>query len=161
MLIPHRIAIELIERGWICRNDNIWQKTNPMCESVTDRRTTSFEFFFHFTKEGQYYYDHENAKTSTGANQRDVFSVNTASYPDAHFAVFPKEVIKPFIKSSCPEGGVVLDPFIGSGTTAVVAEELDRDWIGIDLNKDYVDMSYDRIENETKKIFDDRSVFDY
>lgn len=193
MLIPHRTAISLMDNGWICRNDIVWHKSNPMPENVKDRRCTSFEFVFHFSKEGQYHFDMESVKKpyksdkvpdspvggykhqdnmnntydgnkwekGTGRIPRDVMILPTASHPDAHFAVYPKELIRPLIKSSCPEDGVVLDPFIGSGTTAVVAEQLDRDWIGIDLNKDYVDMSYDRVENETKKIFDDRSIMDY
>jgi DNA modification methylase len=192
MLIPHRVAISLIDEGWICRNDIVWSKPNPMPESVTDRRSTKFEYVFHFVKQKDYYYDldaiREEHKTrewskderkknwdngeqqpqhvrcgnnSSGKNPGDIQEVTTANHSEAHFAVFPEELIEPHIKSSCPENGVVLDPFIGSGTTAVVAEQLDRDWIGIDLNKDYVDMSYERIDNETKKIFDDRSLFDY
>jgi len=198
MMIPHRVAISLIDSGWVLRNDIVWKKPNPMPESVTDRRCTSFEFVFHLVKQGDYYFDMDSVRqpyaesskdrynytfsedaesqqtakspavgagdidrNPNGKIPRDVMEVKTAKYSDAHFAVFPQELIEPHIKSSCPEDGVVLDPFIGSGTTAVVAEQLDRDWIGIDLNKDYVDMSYDRVENETKKIFDDRSIMDY
>jgi len=57
LLMPHRVAIELIERGWIARNDAVWQKTNPMPESVKDRLSTTFEFVFHFSKQKQYFYD--------------------------------------------------------------------------------------------------------
>lgn len=161
MLIPHRVAIGLIDDGWICRNDNIWEKLNPMPESVEDRRTNSFEFVFHFVKDQEYWYDQESVRTTSGANQRDIFKTMTASHPDAHFAVYPEELIEPLIKSSCPENGIVLDPFIGSGTTAVVAENLNRRWVGVDMNKEYVDMAYQRIEDETKLIFDERSVFNY
>jgi site-specific DNA-methyltransferase (adenine-specific) len=91
---------------------------------------------------------------------KSVWNINPETESD-HPASFPKEIPRRLIKLNSYKNDIVLDPFIGSGTTAVVAEQLDRDWIGIDLNKDYVDMSYDRIENETKKIFDDRSVFDY
>jgi len=78
-----------------------------------------------------------------------------------HPAPFPKEIPRRLIKLNSYKGDVVLDPFIGSGTTAVVAEKLDRDWIGIELNKEYIHSSYERIEYETNKIFDGRSVFDY
>jgi site-specific DNA-methyltransferase (adenine-specific) len=91
---------------------------------------------------------------------KSVWNINPEIESD-HPASFPKEIPRRLMKLNSYENDIVLDPFIGSGTTAVVAEQLDRDWIGIDLNKDYVDMSYDRIKNETKKIFDDRSVFDY
>lgn len=202
MLIPHRVAISLIDNGWICRNDIVWSKPNPMPESVTDRRSTKFEYVFHFVKQQDYYYDldsirepysessiqrvnqnngnpkfngrrdrgHPEGKDTLNPNQfvredgknpGDIQEVTTANHSEAHFAVFPQDLIEPHIKSSCPEDGVVLDPFIGSGTTAVVAEQLGRDWIGIDLSKDYVEMSYDRIDDETKLIFDERSVFDY
>ena len=196
MLIPHRVAISLINDGWICRNDIVWSKPNPMPESVTDRRSTKFEYIFHFVKQKNYYYnldsirepyarssleraeyafdgtnDYEpgNAEgfseqtvaSKDGKNPGDIQEITTANYSGSHFGVFPLELIKPHIKSSCPESGIVLDPFIGSGTTAVVAEQLEREWIGIDLNKDYVDMSYERVEQETKKIYDDRSIFDY
>lgn len=96
-----------------------------------------------------------------GKNPGDVFEVLTKPMKEAHFAPYPVKLLDKPIKSSCPEDGIILDPFIGSGTTAIAAEKYNREWVGIDLNKDYVDMSYDRVEDETTKIFDDGSVFDY
>lgn len=73
-----------------------------------------------------------------GRNKRDVWSVNTAGFPGAHFATFPEALVEPMILAGCPEGGTVLDPFAGSGTTLAVANRLGRHAIGIELNPDYL-----------------------
>lgn len=96
-----------------------------------------------------------------GKNPGDVLEITTSKNSEAHFATYPIKLCELPIKTTVPGDGIILDPFIGSGTTAIAAEKHNRDWIGIDLNKDYVDMSYDRIDEETTKIFDDGSVFDY
>lgn len=82
------------------------------------------------------------------ANKRSVWSVATAGFKEAHFAVFPEELITPCIKAGCPEGGTVLDPFFGSGTTGIVAKKLQRRWIGIELNPEYIKIAERRIEKE-------------
>ena len=74
-------------------------------------------------------------------NRRDVWSIPTTPFPGAHFATFPPELIKPCILAGSPEGGVVLDPFLGSGTTAMVAKSLGRRAVGIDLNAEYLEMA--------------------
>jgi DNA modification methylase len=72
-----------------------------------------------------------------GANKRSVWSVAGGRYPDAHFATFPPALIEPCILAGAPPGGVVLDPFFGSGTTGEVAEKHGRKWIGFDINPAY------------------------
>lgn len=90
---------------------------------------------------------HGNVKNETGLrNRRSVWNVATQGYAKAHFATFPEKLIEPCILAGCRPGGIVLDPFLGSGTTAVVAEKNDRDFIGVDLNPDYVEMAKQRIE---------------
>lgn len=79
-----------------------------------------------------------------GRNKRTVWTVPTSSQKDAHFAVFPEELIKPCILAGCPEEGTVLDPFMGSGTTAVVAKKLNRNFIGFELNGDYIKIAENR-----------------
>jgi DNA modification methylase len=74
-------------------------------------------------------------------NKRDVWTISTKPFKEAHFATFPPELIKPCILAGCSEGGTVCDPFMGSGTTLVTANELDRNCIGFDLNPDYCDMA--------------------
>lgn len=79
-------------------------------------------------------------------NRRSVWTVPTRPFKGAHFATFPEQLIEPCILAGCPEGGTVLDPFMGAGTTAVVAERLGRQWIGCELNPEYADLALDRIE---------------
>lgn len=76
-----------------------------------------------------------------GANPGDVWSINTQPFAEAHFAVFPKELPRRAILAGCKPGGIVLDPFHGSGTTGMVAQELGHPYIGIDLNEDYLKLS--------------------
>ncbi len=84
----------------------------------------------------------EKEEQCTGMrNKRDVWTVAPANYPDAHFATYPPELIKPCILAGCPVGGTVLDPFLGSGTTAAVALELGRSAIGIELSPEYVKLA--------------------
>lgn len=71
-------------------------------------------------------------------NKRDVWSVNTKPDMNAHFAVYPEELIRPCILAGCPINGVVLDPFMGSGTTARVARKEGRHFVGFELNPDYI-----------------------
>ncbi len=89
--------------------------------------------------------------TYTGRNKRSVWTVSTKPFPEAHFATFPPDLIKPCILAGCPEGGVVLDPFIGSGTTALVAKRLNRNYIGIDINPEYCKMAQERLQGLTYK----------
>jgi DNA modification methylase len=81
-------------------------------------------------------------------NKRNVWTVTTKPFKDAHFATFPKDLIEPCIKAGSPEGGVVLDPFGGSGTTGIVAQSLNRQAILIELNKDYINIAKKRINKE-------------
>jgi DNA modification methylase len=78
-------------------------------------------------------------------NLRSVWSVATKPFKEAHFATFPTALIEPCIKAGCPVGGVVLDPFFGAGTTELVARDLGRDCIGIELNHEYVAIAQRRL----------------
>jgi DNA modification methylase len=81
------------------------------------------------------------------ANKRTVWRVNPKPFKEAHFAVFPENLIKPCIFAGSAKGDTVLDPFNGSGTTGVVCMKYERDYIGIELNPEYIEMSRKRIEN--------------
>ena len=81
-------------------------------------------------------------------NKRSVWTVATQPYADAHFATFPRALISPCILAGCPEGGTVLDPFMGSGTTAFVAKESSRKAIGCELNPAYIDLAVKRLRQE-------------
>lgn len=86
-------------------------------------------------------------------NKRDVWTVNPSSYKGAHFATFPPELITPMILAGCPFDGVVLDPFMGSGTVGVVAKENRRNYIGCELNDEYADMAEKRIGCTISSLF--------
>ncbi len=262
--IPWRIALALQADGWYLRSDIIWNKPNPMPESVTDRPTKSHEYLFLLTKSAKYFYDNEAIKEkscdpagthrggalvraargggqdltgkvswehhgggiesllSTGKrNKRSVWTIATRPFPEAHFATFPEKLIEPCIlagtseKGCCVECGapwervvekiganisnedgikkminkgvprqkanlyitqergtsktigwqpgckcgaetkpcIVLDPFGGAMTTAVVAHKHGRQFIMIELSKKYIDdIGIPRIERETKQL---------
>ena len=79
-------------------------------------------------------------------NKRSVWTVATQPYSEAHFATFPPALIEPCILAGCPQGGVVLDPFFGAGTTGLVADRLGREALGIELNPEYIEIARRRIE---------------
>jgi len=203
--IPWMLAFALRADGWYLRSDIIWNKLNPMPESVSDRPTKSHEYIFLMSKSERYYYDQdailEPASASTHArlsqdvlnqmgsskgyagasddrpmkavgrghntrnrkavpngagkvknnqsfdaamaimpthrNKRTVWTVATQPYSGAHFATYPPALIEPCILAGSRPGDVVLDPFLGSGTTARVAMALGRQWIGCEINPEY------------------------
>lgn len=88
---------------------------------------------------------------SSTRNKRSVWTVASKPYPEAHFATYPPKLIEPCIKAGCPEGGTVLDPFAGSGTTGQVAIEQGRRAVLIELNQDYLSLIRERLEAATAK----------
>ena len=255
--IPWMFAFAMRADGWYLRQDIIWNKPNPMPESVTDRCVKCHEYIFLFSKSKSYYFDHEaimeeavtqidprvgqrieydgkrdgeegngqrafvslkvkghkmggkkygenddphyatksgkdyTAKVRYGSgtktertheqgysgagghrdnsggfdsemviqdgvvvrNKRSVWTVNVKPTKEAHFATYPQKLIVPCILAGCPENGVVLDPFMGSGTTGIVARKFNRNFIGIELNPEYQKMATRRIFNEGENIF--------
>jgi len=87
-----------------------------------------------------------------GRNKRCVWQVPPKSFSGAHFAVYPEELIEPIIKAGCPENGIVLDPFMGRGTTAIVAKKQGKNFIGIDINPKYCDMANREIANTYRQL---------
>jgi len=79
-------------------------------------------------------------------SKRSVWSVSVNSFSGAHFATFPEELIIPCVKAGCPKGGLILDPFMGAGTTALVAESHGRNYVGFELNPDYIKIAQKRID---------------
>lgn len=95
------------------------------------------------------YYNQQGELIGGGlANKRSVWTVTTKPFKEAHFATFPPDLIVDCIKAGCPENGIILDPFMGSGTTAVVARKLNRNYIGFELNPDYCKIQDNRIHEE-------------
>ena len=225
LLGPERLALALVEDGWIIRNKIVWAKRNPMPSPVRDRLSCTWEVVYLLVRQRDYYFDLDairvphttvtkpatpkrgwsvppawrvSASSNSGLdalnaegrvghplgkNPGDVWSLSTASYRGAHHAVFPVALAERPIRAGCParrclscrapwrreilrrighlavrgeleptcecgrrwEPGVVLDPFIGSGTTAIAAERLGRNWFGVELNPTFARLAQERI----------------
>lgn len=195
MGVPWRVAFALQADGWYLRIDDIWNKTNCMPESATDRPTRCHEYVFLCSKSKKYYFDHKSImepcvdgdpnppRGSEGVlgnknqgrrgpgnwgikpvglpgecenrgqsgvpvaekrelrNKRSVWSVATDNFKEAHFATFPPKLIEPCIIAGCPVGGKILDPFMGSGTTAMVSIANQRNYIGFEMNPEYIKLA--------------------
>ena len=209
--IPWMVAFALRADGWYLRQDIIWNKPNPMPESVKDRCTKSHEYIFLLSKSNKYYYDFEAIKTplkkesevrlaqdiknqegsfvpgktngkmkavcggkkmleknktesdpmfrkntnreytpnqDLKANKKSVWTNATENSGVKHFATFPQKLINDCIKAGCPENGLVLDPFMGTGTTAIVARKQYKNFIGIELNEEYIKFAENRLLKE-------------
>ena len=152
--IPWRVALALSDDGWCLRQDIVWNKPNPMTESVKDRATKAHEYLFMFTKSERYYFNHEGFREPTAdgtglRNRRSVWTVPAQSFRGAHFATFPPNLVRPALLGGCPPGGVVLDPFGGSGTTAGVAETLGMRSIMIEVNPEFAALIPSRVSQIT------------
>ena len=145
--IPWMLAFALRADGWYLRQDIIWNKPNPMPESVRDRCTKSHEYMFLLSKNQNYYFDVDVIKEPT-RRKRSVWNINKKPYKGSHFAVFPPELITPCILAGSEENDIVLDPFIGSGTTAMVARDLGRHYIGCELHEEYNDLIQQRVPDD-------------
>jgi DNA modification methylase len=213
LMIPARVALALQADGWWLRSDIIWNKPNPMPESVIDRPTCAHEHVFLLTKSPRYFYDAstireplaessivrlaqdvkaqagslranggakmngtmkavsradkqrghsrrhagfndrwdamaKSEQQTNGANARNVWTITTAPYSDAHFATFPPALAERCIKAGTRFRDTVLDPFGGAGTTGLVADRLQRDAILIELNPIYVRLARKRIATD-------------
>lgn len=196
--IPWRVAFALQDDGWYLRQENVWEKPNPMPESVTDRPTCAHEKVFLLSKSERYFYDYEAVKEPAtysipnsphsisspygqgytrrasgnkerkrgadrgrpeshlggyipwkddgkGRNLRNVWTIPTRPFSGAHFAVFPPDLAEICIKAGSRKGDTVLDPFIGAGTAGLVAQNLERRWVGIELSADNCELIKGRI----------------
>ena len=157
--IPWRVALALQQDGWYLRQDIIWHKPNPMPESIKDRCTKAHEYIFLFSKSSKYYFDNESIKedcvSKTGKrNKRSVWTVSTKSFKGAHFATFPMDLIEPCVLAGCPEDGIVLDPFAGSGTTGIVAVNNDRNACLLELSDEYIEIAKNRIKQQATKDYE-------
>lgn len=94
-------------------------------------------------------------------NKRDVWTVTTKPYSGAHFATYPEDLIKPCILAGSREGDLVLDPFNGAATTGVVCKRLKREYLGIELNPEYVDISNERLQRVGAEIYMEQNQFSF
>lgn len=178
MGIPWRVAFALQADGWWVRQDIIWAKPNPMPESVQDRCTKAHEYVFLLSKGPRYFYDAKaiaepgvgretyfgsdayskgSGRNDSGSydatacatrNRRSVWPIATQPYSGAHFATMPPELAETCIKAGSKPGDMILDPFGGAGTTALVADRLQRNATIVELNPAYAQLARDRINGE-------------
>jgi len=139
--VPWRLAFALQEAGWYLRADVIWHKPNCQPESVRDRPTRAHEYLFLFSKSERYKYDRHAVRGPNNRNVRTVWDVHTRPNKEAHFATFPVDLVEPCVLLTSSASDLVLDPFIGSGTTGLAALETQRRFMGIELNPDYVQIA--------------------
>lgn len=158
MGIPWRVALALQEDGWYLRSDVIWHKSNCVPESVRDRPTRSHEYVFLLSKQKRYYYDqkaiHEpHAKPGRKAgneirlekNRRSVWSIPTQGSALAHCAAMSPRLAELCVLAGSRLGDLVLDPFMGVGTTALVALQHGRNYLGIEINGEYIRLANERL----------------
>jgi DNA modification methylase len=154
MLIPQRFVIAMQERGWIVRNEAIWHKypvSKP--ETVYDRFARSHEPIYFFTLSDDYYFETPMESGKGGRRvMRSVWSFSPSTYRSTHIAAFPPKLAAIPISVACPPGGVVLDIFIGSGSTAVAAVALKRQWVGIDVSPEYASIAGARLHEGLKNL---------
>jgi site-specific DNA-methyltransferase (cytosine-N4-specific) len=146
--VPWLLAFALQKEGWYLRADIIWNKPNCQPESVKDRPTRSHEYVFLFSKSEHYRYDPGAVRGPNGRNLRTVWDIHTRPYPEAHFATFPPALVEPCIKLGSSPHELILDPFIGSGTTGLVALKLDRRFVGVELSPSYLQIAENRLNGD-------------
>jgi site-specific DNA-methyltransferase (cytosine-N4-specific) len=147
LMIPSRFAIAMQNERWIVRNDLIWHKPNVAPRPEKDRLRLAHEHLFHFVlrpKEGRpkYFYDMAHAEEG----ERDVVTVTVKSGKDGHSATFPTDLVRPRILTTSPVGGMVLDPFCGTGRALQVAIEEGRSAIGFDASEKYFETAARSVE---------------
>jgi site-specific DNA-methyltransferase (cytosine-N4-specific) len=147
--VPWQLAFALQADGWYLRSEIIWHKPNAQPESVKDRPARAHEHIFLFSKCEQYYYDHqavqEDAVNGASRNLRSVWSVNTEPFAEAHFATFPRALVKPCILAGTKAHACVLDPFFGSGTVGDVCLAFNRRFLGIEIKPEYAEIARRRL----------------
>jgi DNA modification methylase len=137
--IPWRVALALIDDGWILRSPVIWQRDTSIPEpSARDRPWRTYEFVFIFAKRPKYFFNR-----AALSPEEDIWLIEPDRQSQSrgtHYAPYPKALVKRCIACGCPEGGIVLDPFLGGGTTISVALSMGRSAVGIDLNPQFCDL---------------------
>ncbi len=134
--IPWRVALEMTTHDWALRSTIIWHREHCLPEPVRDRPRRSYEYVFLFTKHRKYHFDRE-ALIETGEEDMWTISARPKLTNGIQTAPFPDELVQRCLDIGCPEGGAVLDPFAGAGTTLRVAISTGRPATGIELNPEF------------------------
>ncbi len=149
--VPWRLAFALQNAGWWLRSEVIWHKTNVQPESVRDRPTKAHETVFLLSKEQDYHFDDEAVRGANGRRIRTVWDLPTEPlqrrdwWPDDHPAMMPLSLARQCIAMTSRADEVVLDPYAGSGTSLLAAQELGCRWVGAEIKPTFVDLIEDRM----------------
>ena len=156
--VRDRFTVDFEKIFFFVKNKKYWFETQyePSVdkESYEGRRKRhSYESYGDSTLKIRQGFNNIVGKTYPNRNKRCVWTITTHSFKEAHFATYPEKLCEIPIKAGCPVGGVVLDPFFGAGTTGVVAKKLGRDFIGIELNPEYIKIAEARIKAIPQTLF--------
>jgi DNA modification methylase len=144
MGLPWRVTFALQSDGWTLRSRITWIKQTAMPESVKNRPTSATEEIFLFAKSPTYFYNPHGVREPSGANLRNYWILGPDASGNGHPAAYPRELVRRCVLLGSRDGDTILDPFGGSGTTGMVARQLGRSAILIELNPRYVAMSRQR-----------------
>lgn len=155
--IPYRIALSLVDLGYIWRQQIIWQKPNPMPENVNDRTWQSVEYVLHFTNATKYKFN-KSALLVEGANGKfrlpGQVLVASPEPKQGHSATFPSKIVEKLLLSVSDENDVVFEPFLGSGTMLQLSLKHRRRFIGCDICRAFVNEAIDVAEQyKTSELF--------
>jgi len=151
--IPYRIALKLVDMGFIWRQQIIWEKPNPMPENISDRVRQSAEYILHFTKKGKYKFNPKPimVKGESGKlrlpNQVWVASTEPKK---GHTATFPSKIVEKLLLAVTDKNDTVLDPFLGSGTMLDICLKNQRKFIGCDICKEFVEQAAKKLRQNKK-----------
>lgn len=156
LLIPYHFAWKMVyEKNWCCRDLIIWRKKIVQPTTAQNRFTTDFEPIFLFTQGPKYYFDKESVKWIEETDdlfglqrkeRRSVWDLSSDhTGKTGHKAPYPLDLVRIPLQATCPEEGIVLDPFSGSGTTALAAKEMGRNFLACDLNPDFCKIAEKRL----------------
>ena len=158
--IPYRIALALVDQGFLWRQQIIWEKPNPMPENVKDRVWQSVEYVLHFTNAGKYKFNKE-AFLITGVNGKlrlpGQVIVASTEPKIGHSATFPTKIVEKLLLSVTDKNDLVFEPFLGSGTMLELSLKNKRRFIGCDICKNFVNNSVE-IMNRNRKKFTKQSI---
>lgn len=152
--VPWRLAFALQDAGWWVRSEVIWYKPNAHPESVKDRPTKAHETVFLLSKSQDYYYDVGAVVGPNGRRLRTVWDISTEprkredASADDHPAPMPMTLARQCIAITSKPGDVVADPYAGSGTTLLAAEQLGRRWAGVELSPQFADLIERRLSGQ-------------
>jgi DNA modification methylase len=144
--VPWRVAIKMCQQNWVLRSPIIWHRDKCLPESVGDRPKRGYEYIFMFVKSRKYYFNRDGLPND--ARSEDVWRIpERPKNGKLKTAPFPDELVEQCLAVGCAEGGMVLDPFSGSGTTLKVSLLKGFDAVGVELNPNFCDFITETLSN--------------